>query len=190
MRFPILLFCVFAFALTSCSSPKTSAQFYQTHKKQPGVVNFKLPGWVMWLGGGIVYNSLKDEEAKVALKYARKIGKLRMLASENGSSLPESELKSFVSHIQKSGYEDLIQVDTPDSSVRIMARDRKDKIKNLMLLVRDEEGFVFMDMKSRIKYSEISDLINYFIQMGEKEEEQEDGTPKEEKKGIPMIPRV
>jgi hypothetical protein len=67
-----------------------------------------------------------------------------------------------------------------------MARDHKDKIKNLLLLVRDEDGFVFLDMKSRIKYSEISDLINYFIQMGEKKEKEEEA--KEE--APPSIPRV
>jgi hypothetical protein len=187
MRLPILIFCAAVFAFTSCSSPKTTAQFYQTHKKQPGVVNFKLPGWVMWLGGGIVYNSVKDEETKVALRYARKIGKFRMLASEKGAALPESEIKAFVKNIQDNGYEDLLQVDSEGSSVRIMARDNRNKIKNLLLLVRDEDGFVFMDMKSRIKYSEISDFINYFIKMGEQKGEQEEA---EQPKPAPAIPRV
>ena len=187
MRIPVLLYCAIAFAFTSCSSPKTTAQFYQTHKKQPGVVNFKLPGWAIWLGGGIAYNSIKKEETKVALRYARKIGKLRLLASEKGTALPEAELNAFVSHIKDNGYEDLLQVDSPGSSVRIMARDKKDKIKNLLLLIRDEDGFVFMDMKSRIKYSDISDLINYFIKMGEKEKEQEEG---QKKKAALLIPRV
>lgn len=188
MRSLLFLFCTAAFGLTSCSSPKTTAQFYQTHKKQPGVVNFKLPGWVMWLGGGIVYNSVKDEDTKVALRYARKIGKFRMLASEKGASLPESELNAFVNHIKDNGYEDLLQLDSPEASVHIMARDRKNKIKNLLLVVRDEDGFVFMDMKSRIKYAEISDLINYFIQMGKKKEKEEKAQQKEEAK--PSIPRV
>lgn len=186
MRIPILFFFAVAISFTSCSSPKTTAQFYQTYKKQPGVVNFKLPGWVMWLGGGIAYNSIKNEQTKVAVRYARKIGKFRMMASEKGASIPESELNSFVNHIKSNGYEDLLQIDSPDASVHIMARDHKDKIKNLLLLVRDEDGFVFLDMKSRIKYSEISDLINYFIQMGEKKEKEE-----EAKEKAPLsIPRV
>lgn len=141
----------------------------------------------MWLGGGIAYNSLKDKETKVALRYARKIGKLRLLASEKGASLPQSEVNAFVDQIKSNGYEDLIQIDSPGSSVRIMTRDHKDKIKNLLLLIRDEDGFVFMDMKSRIKYSEISDLINYFIQMGENDKKEED---EEEEKAAPSTPRV
>ncbi len=183
----MLFCCLSILAFASCSSPKTTAQFYQAYKSQPGVTNFKIPGWVVWLGGGIAYNSVNNEETKTVLRFARKVGKMRLMASENGTFLPESELKTFVSNIQANGYEPLIQVESQGSTVNIMARDRRDKVKNLLLLVRDEDGFVFMDLKTRIKYDEIADLINYFIKLGDDEEPQPEA-PKEE--NTPAIPRA
>lgn len=183
----MLFCCLSILAFTSCSSPKTTAQFYQTYKSQPGVTNFKLPGWVVWLGGGIAYNSVNNEETKTALRFARKVGKIRLMASENGTFLPESELQAFVDNIKDNGYEELIQVESKGSSVNIMARDRRNKIKNLLLLVRDEDGFVFMDLKTRIRYDEIADLINYMINMGD-DEKAEDTEPAEA--AAPAVPRA
>lgn len=183
----MLFCCLSILAFTSCSSPKTTAQFYQTYKSRPGVTNFKLPGWVVWLGGGIAYNSINNESTKTALRFARKVGKMRLMASENGTFLPESELQAFIENIKGNGYEELIQVESKGSSVNIMVRDRRDKIKNLLLLVRDEDGFVFMDLKTRIRYDEVADLINYMINMGD-DEKAEDTKPTQE--AAPAVPRA
>lgn len=74
----------------------------------------------MWLGGGIVYNSVKDEEIKVVLCYVCKIGKFCMLVFEKGVVLLEFEFKVFVRNIQDNGYEDLLQVDSEGFFVWIM----------------------------------------------------------------------
>ncbi len=175
---PTLLFCSALLLLASCSSPKTTAQFYQAHKKRPGVTNFQLPGWAVWLTGGIVYNSTKNEETKAALRIARKVGKLRLMASEGARPIPTEQINQFMGNIKQNGYEDLLQVKDGSSTVNILARDRRNKIRNLLLLVSDEDGFVFIDLKSRIKYDEISDLINFFLNRDKAEEQEE--TPADE----------
>jgi hypothetical protein len=176
---PISLFfsMLIAIALSSCGTPKNTAQFYQMHKNRPGVTNFKLPGWLVWLGGGIAYNSVRDEDTRAALRVARKVGKLRIMASENAAVIPAEEVRAFMSNIQQNGYEQLLSVrEGRSSTVNIMINDRRDKIRNMLILVNDEDGFVFLDLKTRLKYKEITELINYFL---EKEEEEE--APIEEK---------
>jgi hypothetical protein len=190
----LVIVTIFALGLSSCSSPKTTAQFYHTHKVKEGVKNFKIPGWLMWLGGGIAKASVKDPDAKVALKLAKKVGKMRILVSEDANVIDNREIMSFIGHAEKRGYEPLIQVRDGETLVNIMARDKKDKLKNLLIMVSEEDSFVFLDMKSRIKYEEISDLINYFINR-----ERENNTielkdpvtpPKKEEKPKPTKPRA
>jgi len=169
--------------LTSCGAPKTTAQFYQTHKSRPGVTNFKLPGWLVWLGGGITYNSIKDEDTKAALRVARKVGKMRLMASENTGVIPQAEVEAFLGDIKQTGYDDLIYVKHESSIVNVMVRDNKSKIRNVLLMVHDQDGFVFLDLKTRIKYDEISDLINYFLKKEDEEKEKE-------KEKVEEVPRA
>lgn len=175
MRLLTFLILLVSLALTSCGTPKNTAQFYQTHKSRPGVTNFKLPGWLVWFGGGIAYNSVKDEDTKAALRIARKVGKMRLMASENTGVIPQAEVEAFLANIKQSGgYDDLMYVKHESSIVNVMVRDSKSKIRNVLLMVHDQDGFVFLDLKTRIKYDEISDLINYFLKKEHEEEEQEE----------------
>lgn len=173
MRPLLLLITLLMVALSSCGTPKNTAQFYQAHKNRPGVTNFKLPGWLVWFGGGIAYNSIKDEDAKAALRIGRKVGKMRLMASENGTVIPPAEVNAFLSNIKQNGFDELIYVKHESSIVNVMVRDRKNKIRNVLLLVNDQDGFVFLDLKTRIKYDEISDLINYFIRKDKEERKEE-----------------
>jgi hypothetical protein len=180
MRLLSIFIILLSLALTSCGTPKTTAQFYQTHKSRPGVTNFKLPGWLVWLGGGITYNSIKDEDTKAALRIARKVGKMRLMASENTGAIPQAEVEAFLGNIKQNGYDDLVFVKHESSIVNVMVKDNKSKIRNVMLMVHDQDGFVFLDLKTRIKYDEISDLINYFLKQEKEEEEQEEQEKAEE----------
>ncbi len=170
---PILFFAAVVLMLSSCSTPKNTAQFYQTYKNEPGVTNFKLPGWLVWLGGGLVYNSIQEDGSRAALRIARKVGKMRLLASENATVIPPQEINAFLGHIKQNGFDDLLSVRSGGSTVNFMVNDRRGKIRNLLILVNDEDGFVFLDLKTRIKYQEITELINYFIQKSKEEDEKE-----------------
>lgn len=187
MRPLLLLIALLAITLSSCSTPKNTAQFYQAHKNRPGVTNFKLPGWLVWFGGGIAYNAIKDEDTKAALRIGRKVGKMRLMASENGSVIPPEEVEAFLRHIKQNGFDELVYVKHESSIVNVMVQDRKNKIRHLMILVNEQDGFVFLDLKTRIKYSEISDLINYFIK---KDSEVEEKEAEQDQKQQPAVPRA
>ena len=155
---------LFTLSLSSCSSPKTTAQFYHTHKHKQGVTNFKVPGWLVWMGGGLAQSLVQDPEAKAGLRLARKVKKLRFMATEGDNPITAVEVSDFVSHIRTSGFEDLIMVKEGSSTVHILSRERKDKLRNLVILVNDEEEFVYMDMKSRLKYEDLSELVNTILE--------------------------
>jgi len=187
MRFTgLVIIAIFMLGFSSCSTPKTTAQFYHTHKVKEGVTNVKIPGWLMWLGGSIAKGAVKDSDAKAALKLAKKTGKMRLLVSEEPGTISNEEVLNFLGHAKKRGYQDLIQVRTGETLVNILARDKKEKLKNLMIMVNEEDTFVFLDLKTRIKYDDLSELINYFINREEeKEKEQQEAPEKEEKPSKP-----
>lgn len=180
MRLPFLLSLalIFSLALSSCSSPKTTAQFYQSQKRKKGVTNFKLPGWAVWTGAGIAKVFVKEPQAKAALKLARKAGKIRFMTTEEAGLISNQDLSKFVGELKQNGYEDLIHVRESNTLVSIMARDKKDKLRNLLVLVNEEDTFVFFDIKSRLKYEEIGDLIEYLIELEKQDKEQVPQAPK------------
>jgi hypothetical protein len=174
MRLPFILALavLFSVAFSSCSSPKTTAQFYQSQKRKQGVTNFKLPGWAVWTGAGVARLFVKEPQAKAALKLARKTGKIRFMTTEEAGLISNQDLTRFVGELKQNGYEDLIQIRERNTLVNIMARDKKDKLRNLLVMVNEEDSFVFFDIKSRLKYEEIGALIEYFIERDNQEEEQ------------------
>jgi hypothetical protein len=182
MRYlPFSMLLLFAVALSSCNSPKTTAQFYHTHKVHQGVTNFKLPGWLVWMGSGIAAPMVKNPEAKAALKLAKKTGTIRFLVSEEHSLVSNAEMNTFVTNIKRSGYEDLIQVREGKTVVNILARDKKDKLRNLLIMVKEEDSFVFMDMKTRIKYKDLAEMINSYLNMDKDDLKEEEEPPVEQK---------
>lgn len=194
MRISIVLLALFS--LFSCSSPKTTAQFYHTHKHKEGVSNFKMPGWLVWIGGGIAQGLVQDPEARAGLRLARKVKKLRFMATEDYNPITTAEVSDFVNNIRSAGYEDLLQVKEGGSTVHILSREKKEKLKNLVILVNDEEEFVFMDMKSRLKYEDLSELVNTILKAEnmktaeEKEEQPAESGGEEEQVEAKKAPRA
>ena len=194
MRISIVLLALFS--LFSCSSPKTTAQFYHTHKHKEGVSNFKMPGWLVWIGGGIAQGLVQDPEARAGLRLARKVKKLRFMATEDYNPITTAEVSDFVNNIRSAGYEDLLVVKEGSSTVHILSREKKEKLKNLVILVNDEEEFVYMDMKSRLKYEDLSELVNTILKAEnmktaeEKEEQPAESGGEEEQVEAKKAPRA
>ncbi|MDX1942998.1 MAG: DUF4252 domain-containing protein [Saprospiraceae bacterium] len=162
----ILLFSI-AITLLSCSlvhAQQPATEFYRQNKHLKGVRNVKIPGWLVWFGSGIAYDMIKDEDAKVALKLARKVGKMRFMIAEEENPIPTASVSNFVSESRRSGYSDLIYIRDEGTTVNIMGKIKKnDKFRDLVIMVSEEDEFVFFHMKSNIRMKDLSDLLNHFM---------------------------
>lgn len=181
MKRASLLLVLFAVILSSCGSPKTARQFYNKHKRKEGVTNASIPGWLVWLGTGLAYHSVDNDEAKMGLKLAKKVKRLRFMKAEDRDVISKEEVNTFLTNLRSNKYEDLIMIRDHDQTVSVMIRDTETKIKNIMILVDQEDEFVFLSMKSRIKYKDLSDLINYYINDFKGEEPEKKKKKKKEK---------
>jgi hypothetical protein len=154
------------------SAQNTVGEFYQKFKKQDEVTNFKLPGWLVWIGTGLVYNSVKDEEVRTWLRLARKLGKFRLMQSENSNSIPKEDLSNFVSGLKaKSDYDDLIYVRNEGTDLNIMIREgSKGRLKELLVVGSDDGETIFLSAKTRLRMKDINDVLDHYLkELGWKE---------------------
>lgn len=170
------------FVLSSCSSPSTSGAFYSKYKHTQGVQNMKVPGWVIWMGSGIARPFVKDKEVRAGMRLAKKVKKLRFLMAEDANPIPYADVQNFVGNLRNNNYDDLIYVKEQGMMVTIMAKDNKEKIKDLLVLVHEEDEFVFFSAKTNIKYDDLSDMIQTFLQDVKEQEEMEQLSKAERKK--------
>lgn len=188
-KLPFLLV-LFSLILSSCGSPKTAKQFYNKHKRKEGVSNASVPGWLVWLGTGLAYHSIQNEEAKMGLKLAKKVKRLRFMQAENKEVISPKEVSEFLGNLRANKYEDLIMIKDGPQTVSIMVRDTETKLKNIMVLVDQEDEFVFMSMKSSLKYKDLSKVISYYINDFKGEKPTKERKKKKKKKKEKKLPQA
>lgn len=177
--FLILLSPIF---LSSCSKPSTSGAFYSRYKHTEGVTSMKVPGWLIWMGSGVARPFVDDKEVKAGLRLAKKVKKLRLLVAEDANPIPYAAIQDFTQNLRQNEYDDLIFVKEAETMVTIMAKDKRERIKDLLILVHEEDEFVFFSAKTNIKYDDLSKIIQQFQQDLKEEEEVKQRASKKKKK--------
>lgn len=158
----IIALLVLSSSVSIAQSP--AVQFYRQNKRLENVRNFKIPGWLIWVGTGIAHDITKNEETKAILKVGRKVKKLRLMIAEDNNPIPASSVSNFVSESRRDGFADLIYVRDEGTTVNIMGKIKKnDKFKELVFLVNEDDEFVFFQMKSSIRMKDLQELINVFM---------------------------
>ncbi len=187
MKTYIFLFLASIF-LVSCGTPASVKNFYRQHKRGEEVTKMNIPGWLIWLGTGIANEIVKEEEVKLGLSLAKKVRNLRFLTDESGGQVSPEHVSRLVSNVKKHSYEDLIYVREEAMTVNFMIRGKEDKIKNLLILVNDDNELVMVSMKTNLTIKDLSQVINSFQDDIKKKmkKEEKNPPPKEEKKKIPQ----
>lgn len=152
--------------------------FYNKYKHSPEAEKIKLPGWVLHLGAGLVLALDKDldESERAGIKLMKKIKKLRMLSLENSNPVSPEDYNSLIKSVKKDHFEDLISVRDGKTKVNIMIREKKDVIRNILILVSDEDEFILFSVSSKIKIEDINKLLKM---VPEKEQQKILKLPKE-----------
>ena len=132
-------------------------QFYNKYKFDEGVTKVSLPGWLIRIGTGIAKNHVDSEEEKAALDLAKHIRKMKVLVMEEGNSVDPKDLKKMINKANtKHNFSDLIKVRSADTNVNIMIREKKDKIKNMLIVVDEEDEFVMLSLKTSLKIDDLN----------------------------------
>jgi hypothetical protein len=162
MRLLTIAFIGLAIFLSSCSSTKSVSGFYHAHKRDEGTVNFRVPGFLIWLASGIAYESVDEPETRAGLAVAKKIKGMRVMVNEDRNEIPAEEVNQLISNLRKDRYEDLFYVKDGSTTFSLMVREKREKIKRMFILVQEPDEFVLMELKTSLKIKDIQELIKSF----------------------------
>ncbi|MFK7807244.1 MAG: DUF4252 domain-containing protein [Saprospiraceae bacterium] len=166
-----VLIAVILFPLLAAAQSPSINQFYRKHKRDDGAINATLPGWVIKLGVGIARPFVDDEEIKVGLRMTRKVRKAKFLVMEEESRISQGEYMQLVRAVKKDRYEELVQIRDEGENVAIFAREKKDYISRLLILVREEDSFVLLSLKTKLKPKHINKAINDILELQKEKKE-------------------
>ena len=124
-----------------------------------------IPGFLIWFSTGIANEIVDGEEAKTFLKFAKKFKTIRLLVQNDHNSISKVDYNQLIFDAKKGNYEELISVKEKGKTFHIMGREKKDKLKNLLILVSSEDTFVMMSMKTKIKIKDLNSLINDLMKL-------------------------
>ncbi|MCB0643719.1 MAG: DUF4252 domain-containing protein [Phaeodactylibacter sp.] len=159
-RSHILLFCLSLLPFFMQAQTRSLNNFYHTYKHAENAHAFTIPGWVMKLGAAIGKKHVDGDVERQALKMVKKVKKLRLLVMEDYNLVTPQALNGLVDGVSSEKFEEALTVRTGDTRVHFFMRDKKDKIKNLLILVSEADTFVLFSAKTKLKYEDISELIN------------------------------
>ena len=155
MRYLITLTIAILFAGTSLSAqPLAAEMLYQKYRGEEGVVSIWLPGIAMKLAASIA--DLEHEEAA----FLRSIRSIRVLTIENNKLYPGVNfVREANIHQGRNGYEVMVQVTSDGEDVLILGRERRGKLKDMVILVGGEDN-VMVHIKGRMQADMIGSLAH------------------------------
>ena len=129
---------------------KSIEKFYNKYKSQENVTDINLQGWVLELAA-----SFSDDESEKVLE---KISKLRVLVIEEGNLVNSSEYKQLVKDIKNDSFEELMQFKDGNDKVDIMLKEKGNKITNLLLIARGNDGFIMLSLEGDLDWNDLKSL--------------------------------
>ncbi|MBI5914016.1 MAG: DUF4252 domain-containing protein [Bacteroidetes bacterium] len=157
----LLVFLLILLPGLAMSQNRALNKFYRQHKREAGVQNVKLPGWVIRLGSKIAKKHVDEGSGKEALGLAKNFGKVKFMYSEDGVKIPAEHVKKLHQDLLDSHFDDLIMIREGGMNLQIMVEEYGGVIHNLFMIYNDsEEGeMFFLSAKANLSLKDLSKLL-------------------------------
>jgi Domain of unknown function (DUF4252) len=146
------LFCIYA-NIMQAQSPAVWAFYHNTPRAE---TSFKatVPGIAVKLGALFI----KEKETR---RLVNKVGKVRLFVMDEQptEAVSHREVTTLVKRLKRDGFEDFLSVKDDASNVHFMIREKRGKIRGLVMLVKDDKDFVMISAKCRLRLEDVVKLI-------------------------------
>ncbi len=123
-------------------------------------VDFTVPGWLVRFGANFID---EDDLEGVNLKmFGKKLGAVRIVTVEGKRQIQPTDIQGFMNDIRAEGFEDLMMVRDKGDDVRLMIRERKDLIRNIVLVVNENNAggdFVLLSLEGKFTMADINKMM-------------------------------
>lgn len=123
-------------------------QFYRQHKRDKGVINFWVPPFILRVAS-------INQDAYIQ-NFAHSTSNVRIMIKEESAEYLYYELNSS---LPDETYKDLLFVKDGKNDVRITAHIKKDKIKEILIIVNDSSNFVAIQLKGNYRINDLAGLV-------------------------------
>ncbi len=109
------------------------------------------------------YDDSEDLTMKELKPFVKAMRGVKILVVENENEVPTKQMKKSLKKLRSNQIvENLIQVKSDGSDVNIMVAEKKGKIRNLILLISEDEELIMLNLKMKLKTEKLDDLIKMF----------------------------
>ena len=132
-------------------------QIQKTEKHE----SFSFPGWILRLGSKILVKSEPELKNSGLLTLVKKIKSIKVATTQlditkyNTSAI----VNNFIKKVQsKDNFEEYISVRSEDQNIRILIKEEKDIIKNLLILSADGADLAMIHVKTKIHIDDLKKI--------------------------------
>jgi Domain of unknown function (DUF4252) len=125
-------------------------------------VDISLPGWLVRFGTNFIdEDDLDGFDVKML---GRKLGAVRIFTLEGKRQIQKSDIQDFMTDVRAEGFDELLTVRDKSDEVRILIRERKDLIRNIVIVVDEKsEGgdFVLLSLEGKFSMDDINKMMEH-----------------------------
>lgn len=141
---------------------KEIRKLYRSAKRSENTQKIKLPGIILDLGMLIAKREIIEETGgKDLYKSIKKINKFRLVSTDEQKFLDAEKTKNLRKGINAK-MEALIAINTAEDNFSILIKEKRNRIKKIVILGHMEDEFILFAANSNIKLNQLNNLIKNY----------------------------
>lgn len=111
---------------------------------------------------GEMASNIEDEEGEVLQRLAENINGIEMLSIPlYKSGLMPDEISGLRNDLARNNFEEFITLRDGETKVNVLAQGKTEEVKNMVVLMEEEDEFVLMHVKGTISMKDVAGLKKY-----------------------------
>ncbi len=152
----ILIFLFLTISLTAVAQTRSVNQFIRQTKKEVETTGIRLPGWLVKFGFRLSGETKNLTNSELLLLESFK--GLRVLTSEDEGIKNPKRVNKLMASLKEDGFETLMRIRDGKENVGIFMRQKKGKIKNILIIASEENEFALVNIKSKLKMEQLENI--------------------------------
>lgn len=126
--------------------------FYNSYRGVEGATNISVGSFLIRIASSFV----EDDQTRALIRKAKRV---RLVAIENEDILRQKDLNRLIQGVRNESFEELMTVIEDGSQVRVFGKEDDKWIRNLLLLVDEEDEFVMVGIKCKMTYDDLAAIM-------------------------------
>ena len=145
--------CLVALYHTSIAQSASVANFASQFKKHGEATTIRLEGLPLRLAARFAI-----EHTEVGRKVQSKLHGLYLFSTEEGEKISTESHLNLVKSMRNQGFEELMVIRDGTSNIQFYMQERKGKIENLVMLLRDESDYTIIQLNGELLLDDLQHL--------------------------------